>query len=238
MDNLLGVSYGFFMEPTAERWHEAVDAGLTEVELGLGRNLPIEEILEKAAQQMETAVRAGARVSSVHLPFAGEWDVSALDEPRCGFALGNLKALIDWAGEKAVGIAVLHASYEPVRDEARGARLEKAAQSIRVLGAHAGACAGQRAEILLVETAMAVAAYRGASAVGEAHVREAARFVLPHRLREAVSLDMPPPEPEEDAEQPQEIPARARQKTAPQRIENYTNLQRLPYNSARMHPPF
>ncbi|HML49072.1 MAG TPA: VWA domain-containing protein, partial [Clostridia bacterium] len=69
--------------------------------------------------------------------------------------------------------------------------------------AHAGVCAGQRAEILLVETAMAVAAYRGVSVVGEAHVREAARFVLPHRLREAVSLDMPPPEPEEDAEQPQ-----------------------------------
>lgn len=46
-------------------------------------------------------------------------------------------------------------------------------------------CAGHRADLLLVETARAIAAWEGLSEATAGHLREAAGFVLPHRMREA-----------------------------------------------------
>lgn len=48
-------------------------------------------------------------------------------------------------------------------------------------------CAGHRADILLAETARAAAAWAGLSEVRAEHVREAAEFVLPHRMRAAAA---------------------------------------------------
>ncbi len=51
--------------------------------------------------------------------------------------------------------------------------------------ARAGNCQGHRAERILVETAKAIAAWENSPEVTDAMLREAAQFVLPHRLREA-----------------------------------------------------
>ena len=52
------------------------------------------------------------------------------------------------------------------------------------------ACQGNRAEILLVETARAAAALDGKAEATHVHLREAAEFVLPHRMRRD-SLTLP-----------------------------------------------
>lgn len=68
--------------------------------------------------------------------------------------------------------------------------------------AHTGHCAGHRAELILTETARAIAALDGEDRVTEAALREAAQYVLPHRIREAVEL--PPPDMTEA--EPEELP--------------------------------
>lgn len=52
-----------------------------------------------------------------------------------------------------------------------------------------GHCAGHRAEILLIETARANAALDKREHISVEDIREAAAFVLPHRLREAAVLE-------------------------------------------------
>lgn len=77
---------------------------------------------------------------------------------------------------------------------------------------HSGRCAGHRAELILIETARAIAALDGAEAVSDSALREAATYVLPHRVRESVELppdtdeasEMTPPESTERAEDSEE----------------------------------
>ncbi len=52
-----------------------------------------------------------------------------------------------------------------------------------------GKCAGHRAEIILIETARAIAALKGKSIIEEDFIKEAAEYVLPHRLKEKISID-------------------------------------------------
>lgn len=53
----------------------------------------------------------------------------------------------------------------------------------------AGGCQGHRAEIFLLETARALAAWYGEKRIDEAILKEAAYLSLPHRLREAIELE-------------------------------------------------
>ncbi len=64
-----------------------------------------------------------------------------------------------------------------------------------------GQCAGHRAELALCETGKALAALEKRDQVTERDIRMAAKFVLPHRLREAVTPERPEQatEPPEDA---------------------------------------
>ena len=55
-----------------------------------------------------------------------------------------------------------------------------------------GGCAGHRAELVLCETARALAALEGQRMADPDHVRRAAVFALPHRLRQPVSLEEVP----------------------------------------------
>ncbi len=52
-----------------------------------------------------------------------------------------------------------------------------------------GKCAGHRAEIILIETARAIAALKGKSIIEEDFIKEATEYVLPHRLREKINID-------------------------------------------------
>ena len=78
--------------------------------------------------------------------------------------------------------------------EALRARIEKAAEALETVRVSEAAlrlaadivreagCPGNRAEILLLETARAIAALDGSEQVDQASLREAAAYVLPHRM--------------------------------------------------------
>lgn len=68
-------------------------------------------------------------------------------------------------------------------------------------------CEGHRAELVIIETARAIAALDGRKLINIADIKEAARYALPHRIRE--NTDAPPPplegEPEEESEEEHQL---------------------------------
>jgi sugar phosphate isomerase/epimerase len=94
MNNKLGLSAGFFKEPTVEKWKSALGAGFTEAEMSSGDSIA------------DSAVEVNRKI-------------------------------LDWVGGKGIGIAVLHASYEPISPDDRPARFERAVKSIKILGDYA-----------------------------------------------------------------------------------------------------
>jgi sugar phosphate isomerase/epimerase len=135
-DNLLGVSEGFFKEPAAEKWRDAVTAGITEVEISIPQG---ELDMKEAEQRFALITGSGARVSSVHLPFGDKADVSALAEPVRRQSIEDAKKILDWADKKQTGIAVIHPSYEPIDPKDRSERLSNAIHSLKELGDYAKA---------------------------------------------------------------------------------------------------
>ncbi|MDI9471261.1 MAG: sugar phosphate isomerase/epimerase family protein [Bacillota bacterium] len=134
MKNKLGLSSGFFQEPSLENWKRALEAGFTEVELGMSAEEDVSAILQKASAQLSFFRSAGLNVSSVHLPFSQAYDPSLLDGAARYRALECFQELISWTGDQGIDIAVIHASYEPIDDAERAARLETAVASIAQLG--------------------------------------------------------------------------------------------------------
>ncbi|WMJ23140.1 AAA family ATPase [Paludicola sp. MB14-C6] len=55
--------------------------------------------------------------------------------------------------------------------------------------AYEAKCAGHRAEITIIETAKAIAAYSQNTIVTEDYLEEAAKYVLPHRMRKNVNIE-------------------------------------------------
>jgi len=137
MKNLLGLSSGFFVEPTKDKWRAAVKAGLTEAELAFEWKLQDGDAFEKAKRDYVLLTESGVNISSCHLPFGAQRDISALDEPRCGGAMIYTKKLLDWIASKNIGMAVIHQSFEPIGEAERPARLAKAAENLRELGRYA-----------------------------------------------------------------------------------------------------
>ncbi len=70
-------------------------------------------------------------------------------------------------------------------------------------------CEGHRAELILIETAKAIAAWDIRKAINISDVKEAARFVLPHRAREKQENEHYPPPMEDNEENPQNEPPEA-----------------------------
>ena len=67
-----------------------------------------------------------------------------------------------------------------------GVQVSPANLSLAAAVARQANCAGHRAEIIIIQTAMAIAALNGRQTITEDHIREAAGYVLPHRLREPI----------------------------------------------------
>jgi len=137
MTHALGLSSGFFKEPTPETWHAALAAGFTEAELGFPWKFPPEDMLEDARRKYAILREAGVNVSSAHLPFGWLWDPSGQDPASLEATLRRFEGLLGWIAAHGIPLAVLHASAEPVPPEDRPARLRTATQSIKELGAYA-----------------------------------------------------------------------------------------------------
>lgn len=91
-------------------------------------------------------------------------------------------------------------------------QIKKAQLAFAIDLARAGNCQGHRTEKILVETAKAIAAWENQCEVTDEMLREAAQYVLPHRLREAR-----PAQKAEAASDESEAPAQsAQEKERPQ----------------------
>jgi len=137
MTHTLGLSSGFFKEPTADKWRAAVAAGFTDAELGFPWKFPPEAMLEDVRRNHAILQEAGVNIFSAHLPFGWLWDPSDLDPSALEKALQRFKGLLDWIDAQGIPLAVLHASFEPIPPEERPARLQTAARSIAELSAYA-----------------------------------------------------------------------------------------------------
>jgi sugar phosphate isomerase/epimerase len=139
MKNKLGLSADFFEEPDVDKWNTALKAGFTEVELGPSWQLArdMRKYHEAMEEQYSMIVKSGMNPSSFHLPFGDFIDISGLEDLSTDKALADNQGILDWVGKKKIPMAVLHASFEPIEDEERPARLGRAAESIRLLGSYA-----------------------------------------------------------------------------------------------------
>jgi len=137
MTHTLGLASGFFKEPTADKWREAVDAGFTDAELGFPWKFPLEDMLAFVQGRHAMLREAGVCVSSVHLPFGWLWDPSCPDASARKDALRRFEGLLDWVAAQGIPLAVLHAGAEPILPEERPARLRAAGESIESLSAYA-----------------------------------------------------------------------------------------------------
>lgn len=97
-------------------------------------------------------------------------------------------------------------------------------------------CAGHRAELVIVETAKAMAAYEKRSNIAIGHIKEAAEYALPHRKREKpMEQELPsePPQmedqeddnekPLEQLEQPEKQESNQQENTNPMELEQQEN---------------
>jgi sugar phosphate isomerase/epimerase len=140
-ENKLGLCNRFFREPSVEKWRTAAAAGFTEAELQIRHEMPSEKYHEALEETCRLFEDGGLHVSSLHLPFGPRIDISRInrdsDPAGASDPLEDLKMLLAWAGDKKIPIAVIHPSFEPIEDGERPARLLKAAENIKLLGAYA-----------------------------------------------------------------------------------------------------
>ena len=130
MSNVLALSSIFYGEPTLENWSLAKTAGFNDTELCLTRSRSVEELEAKGDVIHDVLTKAGLAVSSVHLPFGHEWDISSTDTQVREKAVEDYIKLLHWAKGKGIVIAVVHASFEPISDDTRAERLLFAVKSI------------------------------------------------------------------------------------------------------------
>jgi sugar phosphate isomerase/epimerase len=95
-------------------------------------NCPLDD-LDYRRSLMERLRRAHITARSVHLPFGRAVDISQAEEAARGEALRQTERNLSVAAETGAAIAVLHPSYEPIKDEERAARLDACRHSLAPL---------------------------------------------------------------------------------------------------------
>ena len=124
----LSVGFGAM---NAETLTELASAGITEIELSCGQLAPFFDEMDyphRSADISKLAKDNGVNISSVHLPFAPfeKIDPASLDADVRAYVVKVQSELIRAAGAAGVGIAVIHPSGEPYKDEERAARIDVA----------------------------------------------------------------------------------------------------------------
>ena len=131
MKNCLGLATCFYPDSSPERWETAAKAGFTDAEIDTNNRLPAEEICRDSEKIFADLKAGGLTPASFHLPCGTAWDIWAADAGVRVRALEGLESLLQWAGNKGIGTAVLHPSFEPIDSAERADRLAFASESIR-----------------------------------------------------------------------------------------------------------
>ena len=106
------------------------EAGITHVEISDSvertPTLDLPALVSLAAEH-------GVTVASLHLPFSQEMDISLLDPVRRGAVVAYQLAVMEKAAAAGIPTLVIHPSSEPISEEERAARMEKAKESLDIL---------------------------------------------------------------------------------------------------------
>ena len=119
----------------ADAFDALAAAGIREIELSSGSVAPFYTTLDfpsKAPEIASLAKAHGVNVSSVHLPFGpfAEIDPASRDAAVRQHVYDIQTELLKAAGDAGIGLAIIHPSGEPYREEERAERLELAADTI------------------------------------------------------------------------------------------------------------
>lgn len=109
---------------------------------------------------------------------AGESSRRQIVNRRIAFDLSPDHFIERFSGEENL----LSTQIQTARRQVGGVMVSDEMIALAVRLSSAAACQGHRAEITIIKAARALASFLEESAVTEAHIFEAARFVLPHRI--------------------------------------------------------
>lgn len=110
----------------------------------------------------------------------------------------------------------LRQRIEAARERLPQVRVSDSALALAAQLARNANCAGSRGELAIVETARAICALNGSSSVNKASITEAAKYALPHRMRDGT----PPETDSAQQDQPQETPPEQELENPPEPLED------------------
>ena len=134
---------------TDSLFEEYGSAGIKYMEISLKHlvnyNDPDEKtrvIVSHDANKISKAAKLnGVKIWSLHLPFgAGYYDISCDEKEKRNNAINKYAELINYVAEVGAGIAVLHPSFEPIKDSNRQDRLHLAIDALQILSDTAKKC--------------------------------------------------------------------------------------------------
>lgn len=135
--NRLGLTSKFFVESTPEKWEDARRVGFETAELVFPPDMPERAMTREAEIRREHILSAGLEILSAHTPFGPATDPSSANTEQRRQAIALEKRVLDRIAEWNIGIAVMHASFEPIGDDERANRLAIARDAVEELGAYA-----------------------------------------------------------------------------------------------------
>lgn len=138
----IGTMTDFLKDVSAESLKACRAAGIQCVELffdGRGAN-SAEEVIEKHSMDAFYIRKSGLKLWSVHLPFGTKWDVSTKNDQLRENAVKKMCTLVEQASRWEAQIAVIHASWEPVKESERAERMLNAENSLKLIAKKAKEC--------------------------------------------------------------------------------------------------
>ena len=135
--NQLGLTSKFFVESTPEKWKETRRVGFETAELVFPPDMQERLMFAEASRRRGHILEAGLQILSAHTPFGPAADPSSANKEQRRQALALEKRVLNQIAEWNIGIAVLHASFEPIGDDERSERMTIAGDSVAELGEYA-----------------------------------------------------------------------------------------------------
>lgn len=135
MSRILGISSSFFGKRKVERqeWEHLYQLGFRYAEIALQScDRSVEEFQEFIQENAQGAKAAGLTLWSLHLPYGWKTDIT-MESDSC---MEILKKLMDCGRNMGFQIFVLHASFEPIKDN-REQRIQIGNKNIRELAKYA-----------------------------------------------------------------------------------------------------
>lgn len=95
------------------------------------------DFINRADEIFAQAADYGVKINSIHLPFWPKLDPSSLDDEMRTYTVETFKKYLKAAAGSGIGIAVIHPSTEPIKDNERPAHMANSKTSLKLLSEYA-----------------------------------------------------------------------------------------------------